>query len=741
MRGAMMASRMGQGGSSGKEIRKELGLSSTTATFTDFMSILWPYFWPKSKCERVSTLLCFTFLGLSKATNIVAPVFLGLGTDKLVNGTVPIFELLAFAILRFLTSVFDESQRLVYLRVKEVAGHEVSCRTFMHLHSLSYSWHVSKRTGVVLKCMDRGTSSASTVVEMLVLRLIPTIIEAIILACLFALNYGSPGASIVLAVSFIGYFIATYILTQWRTKIRARANVADNDASAIANDSLTGFEVVKASGAENYELHRYSEAVKRFQEATRQTQGSLVTLNITQAFIMRAAVAGILIVTAYDVVEGRATIGDFVALQTWIIQLFQPLSWLGSLYTMIIGAMTDMGNLAALLKEEPAVKDIPNAKLLTLTNPSKGARVEFSMVSFQYPHVRDRIEAQMDHVRRNHREQTTVWGRIQNWFRSRRETGTDQSTVNGTHSFSSSTIDLPNRNISNVSNIAITVNPDTSSISSPPSVASPTPVNEDRPVLQNISFTIDAGKTLAVVGSTGSGKSTLSRLLFRYYDVNSGNVHIDGQNIREVTQNSLRAAIGIVPQDAVLFNESLRYNIAYGRPDATEEEIINAAKNAQIWDFVSKLKEGLATKVGERGLKLSGGEKQRVAIARTLLKNPPILILDEATSALDSITETEVQKAISNAAAGRTVLTIAHRLSTIRDADEILVLENGNVVERGTHEQLLAIGNEGRYYQLWNQQANMNVNSTTTNGPVDSVTTENPLDSNKEAKVSITQKN
>lgn len=784
MRGRGAAVRAEGAAARSAEAANELALSQK-ASPKDFLTILRPYFWPAKVAHRVAAVFCFTFLGLSKVCNIAAPAFLGYATDQITRGDLKaaINNLLLFVTLRFLTSVFDESQRLVYLRVKEVAGHEISCRSFAHLHTLSYSWHVSKRTGVVLRAMDRGVGSASTVVEMLFLRLVPTVVEMLVLVYLFATVYGSPGSSGVLALSFVGYFIATYVMTQWRTRIRAKANLADNDASAIATDSLVGFEVVKAFSAEKAELDRYSEAVKRLQQASRQNQGSLVALNLTQSFIMRAALGGVLVVSAMDVVNGHASIGSFVAMQTWVVQLFMPLSWLGSLYSMILSAMTDMGNLASLLKEEPSVKDAPNASLLQLKDKHHGAEVVFEHVNFAYPTARDNVETIMEAQRKAIKDEEekrkslsykigAAFNRVKDVVTGRTkgavkldddqqpvDGGADAAAGRGSKQPVSLVTDWPSASAAAPVSPAPSAGADSLKIQINPAAESPGPGISDgggghkpatngvggfpakpsksvddgasaaaagagtgviKPVLQDISFRIPPGKTLAVIGSTGSGKSTLSRLLFRYYDPASGRVLIDGQDARDVTQSSLRSAIGIVPQDAVLFNSTIKYNIAYGRPGATDAEIVEAAKAAQIWDFICGLKEGLDTKVGERGLKLSGGEKQRVAIARTLLKDPPILVLDEATSALDSLTEADVQAAVARARQGRTVLVIAHRLSTIRDADEIIVLDGGRIVERGSHEELIASGPGGRYFAMWSQQAAMSAALISPGGTVTS---------------------
>ena len=734
------ASSAGGGRLTGKAVREELGLQQ--ASLSEWFSLMQPYFFPSFPYHRIFAVSCYLCLVLSKACMLSGPAILGSITDDLMRKKVPVEKLILFASLRFLSSFFDESQRLLYLRVKEVAALELDCRVFKHLHELSYGWHVSKSTGVVLQAMKRGSSAAEMVVEMLFMRLVPTVIEMLVLVWIFAEAYGSPASSVILLISFITYFFATFVLTKMRMTSRAKANLAGDDATSIATESMTGFEVVKAFSAEAYELKRFADATARLQEAGRVNQGSLVLLNLVQSLIMRLALFGVLLVTSYEVVNNRASIGAFVALQTWVMQLFQPLSWLGSLYMVIQTSLTDTLNVAALLKEQQSVKDAPDAKPLVLRDRIHGATIEVKALHFAYPEARDRLHEAREYQREQERKEkeaqnaarlrsplplrlilqlgdslTSLWLGIASFLPSLApKSGAIKLDDSSSSSLpiSSSPTNNTTQQTAGVDSIAIQVDSGASTTKSIDSGGSSGGGGTGlaRQVLSDVSFTIKPGKTTAIVGSTGSGKSTISRLLFRYYDPDSGSVLIDGEDIRNVQQISLRSSIGIVPQDAVLFNDTIKANIAYGRLGATDAEVIEAAKAAQLWPFIETLKEGLECKVGERGLKLSGGEKQRVAIARTLLKNPPILVLDEATSALDSITESSVQEAITRAKQGRTVLTIAHRLSTIRDADEILVLEHGRIEERGSHDVLLGISN-GKYAALWNQQLSSQLHHAT----------------------------
>jgi len=592
--------------------------------------------------------------------------------------------------------------------VKEVAYREIAVRTFSHLLSLSHSYHASRKLGIVLRASDRGNSSASTIVDMLFLRLVPTILEMFATSIVFGVTYGSPSAAGVLILSFLVYFASTVYLTGFRTRIRAQQNVADNDAAQIATDTLGGIETVKAWSSESREMQKYSQAISAQQALNRSSQSALVTLNLTQQFIMRGAVVAVLLVSAIDYLNGRSSVGDFAAIQVYTVQLFQPLMWLGSLYTLISSAGSDMRNLADLLKEPATVRDAvdatplvllptPHASQVTPPPSSRPPRIEFRGVSFSYGEVEDALLAQNSAVKKASSAASAQPSKTTS-FASALGGGAHRRYLNlpeegGTTTSASVTTGSVG--------IGATAGLDATTTEAPPSKAPP------RKILKNVSFSVKAGDSVAIVGTTGSGKSTLSRLLMRLCDPTEGTVFIDGQDVSRVTQSSLRGSVvGYVPQDIALFNETLRENIAYSRMGGAPvaEEDVNRAMNAsQLGAFVASLPAGLDTRVGERGLKLSGGERQRVAIARALLADPPILILDEATSALDSLTESLVQKAVRGVG-GRTSFVIAHRLSTIRDAHCILVLEEGEIVERGSHEELLSLGEEGKYYRLWNQQ-------------------------------------
>lgn len=698
----------GRGGGGGADDKLVLS-SSGQATWREMAGILAPYFWPKELGARLRALSCFALLGASKVTNVLAPVQMGIAVDQLIAGRMPAEPILLFGVLRLLTSAFEEGQRLVYLRVKEIAYADTAAYTFGHLHSLSLQWHLTKRVGVVLRAMDRGLSAGNTIVDMLFLRLVPTIIEALVLTVLFATMYGSPAAAAVLCGSFFAYVAATVLLTRWRTKIRTSMNRLDNESASIAQDTLSAAETVKAFTTEEWEVKRYSTAVRAFQAASRSSQASLVALNLTQATILRAAVTGVMLVAAADVLRGSGSVGDFIALQTFISQLFQPLSWLGTLYTMIVAAATDMSNLADLWHEQSEVVEPPGAPRLRLHDRAKGVHVEFRDVWFAYPAAHVRVERSMQAVADReggsgggsgsgsglHMMPRAAVARLRQAVhrfiqRRRGATQLQDSSTGGSGSGSSSAD-------------AVAVQVDPAAPASASASQSQSQEQGERWILKGVSFTIKPGTTTALVGSTGSGKSSCCRLLLRLYDVSRGCVLVDGQDVRSVGSRSLREHIGLVPQDTVLFNDTLKFNLRYGRQDATDAEVEGVVAAAQLSPFVSQLPGGLATKVGERGLKLSGGEKQRVAIARALLKDPPILIFDEATASLDSITEGSLMTAIDSVRRGRTVLVVAHRLSTIMDADEIIVLERGEVVERGTHAALLAA--QGRYAALWQQQS------------------------------------
>ena len=477
--------------------------------------------------------------------------------------------------------------------------------TFDHMHRLSLRFHLERKTGGLTRVLERGRNGIEIIVRMVILQLAPTIVELVLIAAVLLWQFDWRYVAVVL-VTVALYMAFTYYATEWRIGIRRRMNDSDNDANTKAIDSLLNYETVKYFVAEEREGRRYDRSMARYEDASVKAFTSLAVLNAGQAFIFTIGLAATMVMCAYGIREGRNTVGDFVMINAMMIQLYQPLNFMGMVYREIKQAVTDIETMFSLLARDPEIRDRPGAPALAVA----AGEVRFDNVSFAY--------------------------------------------------------------------------------------------EPDRPILGGVSFTVPAGHTVAIVGPSGAGKSTISRLLFRFYDVTGGRILIDGQDIRDVTQVSLRAAIGMVPQDTVLFNDTIRYNIRYGRWEASDAEVEEAARLAQIDGFIRLSPKGYETEVGERGLKLSGGEKQRVAIARTILKSPPILLLDEATSALDSHTEKEIQDALDRVSRNRTTLVIAHRLSTIVAADEIIVLEAGKIAERGTHAGLLARG--GLYASMWNRQ-------------------------------------
>ena len=575
-----------------------------------------PYLWTdEHPWVKRRVLLSMMALILAKVISVSTPFFYkaavdnlgGEGTDAAwMLGLGAIGLTIAYGMARLMNVGFQQLQNVIFAAVGQRALRQLALETFTHIHRLSMRYHITRKTGGLSRIIERGVKGVEFLLRFMLFSIGPLILELLLIGVILAVVFDWSYLAVV-AVCIGVYIWFTFKVTEWRVRIRKEMNDQDTDANQKAIDSLLNFETVKYFGAERREAERYDGAMEKYVDAALKTSYSLAFLNFGQALLITAGLVIVMVMAALGVQNGTLTVGDFVMVNAYMIQITMPLNFLGSVYREIRQSLVDMGEMFNLLQQPAEVKDKPDAPDLKV----EGAEIVFDDVVFGY--------------------------------------------------------------------------------------------DPERPILKGVSLTVPAGKTVAIVGSSGSGKSTIGRLLFRFYDVGHGSLKIDGQDVRDVTQDSLHAQIGVVPQDTVLFNDTIFYNIAYGRPEATRAEVIAAAKAAKIHDFIEALHEGYDTAVGERGLKLSGGEKQRVGIARTLLKNPPILLLDEATSALDTETEVEIQDELKAMGVGRTVITIAHRLSTIADADEIVVLENGVIVERGTHETLLA--EDGRYAQLWNRQA------------------------------------
>ena len=575
------------------------------ATIATLLPYLWVYKW-----RVLAALICLVG---AKMANVGVPLVLKKLIDALTISpadphallVLPLGALVAYGALRFSTTLFTELREFLFARVTQRAVRTIALKVFRHLHALSLRFHLNRQTGGMTRDIERGTRGVSSLVSYSLFSILPTLVEITLVLGYLGTHYDAWFAGIT-AIALVTYITFTVTVTEWRTHFRRTMNELDSKANTKAIDSLINYETVKYFGNEDYEAKRYDEGLQKYEQAAVRSQTSLSFLNSGQSLIIAAAVTAILWRATQGVIDKTMTLGDLVLVNSFMIQLYIPLNFLGVIYREIKQSLADMERLFGLLEQNREVADSPDAKPLV----THGAKVEFSHVEFSY--------------------------------------------------------------------------------------------DPKRQILFDVDFTIPPGTTTAVVGHSGSGKSTLSRLLFRFYDVQGGAIRIDGQDVRHVTQDSLRHAIGIVPQDTVLFNDTIEYNIAYGRPGASRADIVAAARAASIHDFIESLPDGYATMVGERGLKLSGGEKQRVAIARTLLKNPAILIFDEATSALDSKSEQAIQAQLKEIAKQRTTLVIAHRLSTIADAHQILVLDHGRIVERGTHAALIAAG--GLYKQMWDRQ-------------------------------------
>ncbi|PBI87058.1 Lipid A export ATP-binding/permease protein MsbA [Variovorax boronicumulans] len=575
---------------------------SDWATLRRLFPYLWQYKW------RVIAALGFMIA--AKVANVGVPVLLKNLVDTMTPKpdmaqallVVPMALLVAYGLLRFSTSLFNELRELIFAKATEGAARSIALQVFGHLHALSLRFHLERQTGGMTRDIERGTRGVHSLISMSLYSIVPTIIELTLVLTILGVKFDAlfvwiTGAALVL------YIVFTVTVTEWRTQFRKTMNELDSMAQSRAVDSLLNYETVKYFNNEEFEAKRYDASLDRYRKAAIKSQRTLSMLNTGQQLLIAVSLVLMLWRATSGVVEGRMTLGDLVMVNAFMIQLYIPLNFLGVIYREIKQSLTDLDKMFVLMEKEREVRDAPGAQPLA----GADSTVRFEDVSFAY--------------------------------------------------------------------------------------------EPDRPILKHVSFEIPAGKTVAVVGPSGSGKSTLARLLYRFYDVQQGRITIGGEDIRAVQQASVRRAIGIVPQDTVLFNDTVEYNIAYGRPGATRDEVEGAARAARIHDFISATPKGYETTVGERGLKLSGGEKQRVAIARTLLKNPPIVIFDEATSALDSANERAIQSELRSAAQGKTTLVIAHRLSTVVEAHEILVLESGVIVERGTHADLLA--QQGRYAQMW----------------------------------------
>ncbi|MDA9083248.1 ABC transporter ATP-binding protein/permease [Candidatus Pelagibacter sp.] len=575
--------------------------------------LLLPYLWPKKRKDlRIRVSFAVVALVLAKIASVSTPLVLGSAVNSLTELSsginlfmlVPIALVVGYGVTRVIAFTFVEIRDALFSKVSQHSIRQISLTMFQHLHNLSLQFHLNRQTGALAKYIDRGTKGIDFLLRYVLFNIAPTFFEVFLVSGILFYLYG-PWYAVVTLVTIGLYSFLTFKITEWRNVFRKRMNQADNDVSTKMIDSLLNFETVKYFNNEAFEANRLDQSLEEYELAANQSRHSLSLLNIAQTFIIMVGITIMLVMSVYGIKSGEINIGGFVVINAYMLQLYQPLNWLGSVYREIRQALTDMENMFSLLEVAPTTNDDLND-----IPQSNNAEIRFENISFDYD------------IRRT--------------------------------------------------------------------------------IIKNISFTVPNGKKVAIVGPTGAGKSTISRLLFKFYDPKEGNIFINNTNVNKISQNSLRKIIGVVPQDTVLFNDTIYYNIAYGNTGATKEEVISAAKNADIHDFITILPDGYETIVGERGLKLSGGEKQRVAIARTILKNPKIFFFDEATSALDTSTEKEIQKNLENVSKGKTTLIIAHRLSTAANADNIIVLDQGTIIEQGTHESLLL--EKGKYFEMWGKQ-------------------------------------
>ena len=582
-------------------------------TYLKTFKLLFPFLWPNKRSDlRKRVSLALICLILAKVASVYTPLILGRSVDSLTELSsginllmlIPIALIISYGVARIASLTFEGMRDALFSKVSQHAIREVTLTIFKHLHSLSLQFHLNRQTGALSKFIDRGTKGIDFLLRYVIFNVVPTFIE-IILVTIILLNLYGYFYALITIITITIYVILTFIITQWRVQFRRDMNSADNSVSTKMIDSLLNFETVKYFNNENHEFNRLDVSLKKYELAANKSRHSLSLLNIAQIIVIMSGITIMLVMTAFGIRSNDISIGGFVVINAYMLQLYQPLNFLGSVYREIQQSLVDMENMFNLLDEKSKVKD--SLKQLKINSKTE---IKFSNISFGY--------------------------------------------------------------------------------------------DERRTVIKDISFEVPNGKKVAIVGPTGAGKSTISRLLFRFYDPTNGSIYINDENINSISQHSLRKIIGVVPQDTVLFNDTIHYNISYGDPKASEDDIINAAKNADIHNFVISLPDGYETIVGERGLKLSGGEKQRVAIARTFLKNPKILFFDEATSALDSTTEKEIQKNLENISKNKTTLIIAHRLSTAAYADNIIVLDKGSIIEQGSHNYLLDLN--GKYFEMWEKQ-------------------------------------